>query len=313
MKLRFPLRESLGGHAVSFEGLSMNFGELHLFRDLSLELEPGKTLGIVGPNGAGKTTLLRILLGELKAADGGVRWGSRVHKGVLQQHDLFPDEETTPFNYLRACARKKSDQELRNILGAMLFRGEEADKSVGVLSGGEGKRLMLTRLLLEGNNILLLDEPTNHLDLASREAVESALSGFEGSVLVVSHDRYFLDRLCDHVLWIQGGEWKLTHGGFREAQAARRLQESVKTETKKKPKERAKAVRVKKSPLQRMKTPELEAKIIEMEEELFSLQSRLSDPEVYRDPEKTREVKEEIGEVEDRLAAFNSEYEGRVD
>jgi ATPase subunit of ABC transporter with duplicated ATPase domains len=190
------------------------------------------------------------------------------------------------------------------------------DKPVKHLSGGERKRLLLARMMLEGRNVLLLDEPTNHLDTQSREVLEDALAGYDGSLLVVSHDRYFLDLLVDRVLWIEEGAWHLTRGGYTEAAAARakRLAEALARKAVKAKKPRpAPASRApsKKSPLARLSTEDLEEKIITLEEKRTALQFDLARPEVYRDAERTREIRAEIEQLERELAALEAEYEMR--
>ena len=274
MALRFPPGKRLGDRVLTVEGLSVGFGDRSLFRGLALELAPGETLAVMGPNGSGKTTLLRALLGPPDAA-GPVRWGPSVTPGVLSQHESFPDPALTPLAYLHALNRGLTERELRDLLGAMRFPGDAAERPVSVLSGGEQKRLVMTRLLLEGNNVLLLDEPTNHLDIGSREALELALSAFEGSLIVVSHDRYFVDRLADRVLWLEDGGWRITRGGFAEAWEARgaeraRLRaEAARAARASRPRPEAPPVAAKakrkKGPHARLTTPALEEAIIACE------------------------------------------------
>jgi ATP-binding cassette subfamily F protein 3 len=317
MALRFPSARRLGDRVLQVEGLSAGFDGRTLFRDLSLELAAGETLAVMGPNGSGKTTLLRALLAPAAEA-GPVRWGPTVAAGSLAQHEAFPDLSLTPLAFLRAAARGLTDRDLRDALGVMRFPGDAAERPVSVLSGGEQKRLVMTRLLLEGNNVLLLDEPTNHLDIGSREALELALSAFEGSLVVVSHDRHFVDQLADRVLWLEDGEWRITEGGFdkawaaRNAEMARRRAEAARAARPEPaaPPAAAKPKR-KKGPHARLATPALEEAIIAGEREIAALEARFADPETMRDGAKVKAVQAEIAAARARLAELEEEYWSR--
>ena len=320
MHLNLPVTEKPSHRVLALRDLSMGYGA-PLFEGVSLEVERGEVIGVVGPNGAGKTTLVRGLLGEMQPMKGRILWGERVKRGVLTQLETFPDESTTPFGFIRACQPQRKDQEIRNTLGAMLFRGDEVDKPVRVLSGGERKRLMLTRLLLEGNNVLVLDEPTNHLDLPSRETLELALGVFEGTLIAVSHDRYFLDQVADRVLWLENGQGWVTEGGFTEAfdahqkrqraaEAAARPVAVVPVLPKVSPK--AKVEAAEERPHVKLKTAELEEKIMYCEERLQSLRARFADPAVFRNSSELATVKKEIAASEKELKELETEYARRT-
>jgi ATP-binding cassette subfamily F protein 3 len=273
-------------------------------------------LGIIGFPACGKTSLFNMLTGALPVGTGRIGWSPKTKRGILTQHEHFPEHAGTAFSYLRDHEPKRTNQALRNTLGAMCFEGESANKPITALSGGERKRLMMTRLLLEGNNVLLLDEPTNHLDLPSREAVEFALSVFEGSLLVISHDRYFLDRLADRILWIQDARWTLTTGGFTQAQEARRKAAAPKpTGEKEAVRKPAAAPPARQEPvvpgLARLTTEALEQRIIRCEERIAALEHRHADPAVYRSGVKTRTLGAELEEARRELGALETEYQGR--
>ncbi len=318
LALNLPSGERLGAKPpLEVRDLSLDYGTGPLFQNLSFSIEPGETLGVVGPNGAGKTSLFRMLVGEQAPQGGGVVWGSKAVKGVLTQHEKFPEDATTPFRYLRNHHAQPTNQELRATLGAMCFSGDSADKPLAALSGGERKRLMMTRLLLEGNNVLLLDEPTNHLDLPSREALEFALSVFEGSLVLISHDRYFLDQLADRVLWIQDGQWTLTNGGFTEAQEARRKKAQAAPKLQKpkpeKPKPAAAPAKPKApvSTFGKLSTDELEQRIIRFEKKVLDLLQQQADPALYRDAKKTKAVAADLESTQAELTEMEKEYEAR--
>src|SRR5262245_47672338 len=299
MDLEFPIAEKPGRKILKVRDLALGYEGRPLFGGLDFELEAGETLGIMGPNGAGKTTLMRALTGELAPSRGQVFWGERVRKAFLSQHEAFEDPDTTPFRFLRGVEKHMSDQRLRSLLAAMLFRSDEIDKPASVLSGGERKRLMLTRMLLEGNNVLMFDEPTNHLDIPSREALELALSVYEGTLMVVSHDRHFLDQVADRILWIEDGAWRLTEGGYREAFEARaRSRERIA-----KPKVVSTAPVVQGEPpparppalrFARLATDELEARIVKCEEWIAALNIRFADPAVFKNPDELKNVRDAI-------------------
>ena len=182
-----------------------SYGNQVLFKDLTLHIRRGETVGLIGPNGAGKTTLLKIITGEKKPDSGFVQLGNNVKMGYYSQEQerLHPnltvlDEVRDTFNF--------GEKEARNILGMFLFRGDDVFKTVGMLSGGEKARLSLLCLFLEKPNFLILDEPTNHLDIPTREIMEEALKAFGGTCLVVSHDRYFLDKVVGRILDLDQGK-----------------------------------------------------------------------------------------------------------
>ena len=318
MDLDLSAGESPGSMILKLRDLAGGYGERVLFKDLTLEMERGEVIGIAGPNGAGKTTLLKALLGELAPLGGEIHWGHRVRKGILTQHERFDDEDTTPYKFLRAAAPMRTEQQLRNLLGAMLFIGNDVDKPVRVLSGGERKRLMLTRLLIEGNNVLLLDEPTNHLDVPSREALELALAVYEGTLIVVSHDRYFVEQMADRMIWIENGEAHVTEGGFAAALDRRERRKAA--APKSRPEPSKKPVVASAPPptvppaaarFAKLKTEELEARIMAAETKLRELEASFTRPDVYLNPDRIRDARAEEGSVRADLAALEQEYLGR--
>lgn len=182
-----------------------SYGSHILFKDLTIHIKKGETVGLIGPNGAGKTTILKMITGEKKPDTGFIQLGNNVKMGYYSQEQerLHPkltvlDEVRDTFNF--------GEKEARNILGMFLFRGDDVFKTVGMLSGGEKARLSLLCLFLEKPNFLILDEPTNHLDIPTREIMEDAIEAFGGTCLVVSHDRYFLDKVADRILELDHGK-----------------------------------------------------------------------------------------------------------
>ncbi len=213
MKIHFRQNFQSGGDVILAEDLEKCFGwgqnRRELFRNVNLDIKRGERICIVGSNGVGKTTLLRVLLGELPPTAGYLKIGHNVAFGYYDQGQLLLNDSNTVLEELKESYRLYTDTEMRSILGRFLFQGDEVFLPVGSLSGGEKARLSLLKLMLSGANTLILDEPTNHLDIESKEVFEEALLEFPGTVIVVSHDRYFLQRIPTRIL-------ELTHDGAVE-------------------------------------------------------------------------------------------------
>ncbi len=213
MKIHFRQNFQSGGDVILAEDLEKCFGwgqnRRELFRNVNLDIKRGERICIVGSNGVGKTTLLRVLLGELPPTAGYLKIGHNVAFGYYEQGQLLLNDSNTVLEELKESYRLYTDTEMRSILGRFLFQGDEVFLPVGSLSGGEKARLSLLKLMLSGANTLILDEPTNHLDIESKEVFEEALLEFPGTVIVVSHDRYFLQRIPTRIL-------ELTHDGTVE-------------------------------------------------------------------------------------------------
>ena len=220
MEVRFGEREFRGDEVLTIKGLTKSFGDRTLFSNLGLEVAGGERIDLLGDNGSGKTTLLKILLGEEEPDAGKVRMGPTVKVGYLPQHVHFDHPERNLVDtliYEQDCTA----QTARNRLAAFKFRGEDVFKPVSALSGGEQSRLRLCMLMDEKINLLILDEPTNHLDIQSREWIEEAVEEYEGNLLFVSHDRYFIDRFASRIWMLGDGHITDFRGNYQEYQAAR--------------------------------------------------------------------------------------------
>ena len=220
MEVRFGEREFRGDEVLTIKGLTKSFGDRTLFSNLGLEVAGGERIALLGDNGSGKTTLLKILLGEEVPDAGKVRMGPTVKVGYLPQHVHFDHPERNLVDtliYEQDCTA----QTARNRLAAFKFRGEDVFKPVSALSGGEQSRLRLCMLMDEKINLLILDEPTNHLDIQSREWIEEAVEEYEGNLLFVSHDRYFIDRFASRIWMLEDGHITDFRGNYQEYQAAR--------------------------------------------------------------------------------------------
>ena len=214
---RFPQPQPSGRVVVELDRVAKSYGDTHVFDDVSLRIERGDRIALVGANGAGKSTLIRILAGTEPLTAGTRKEGYRVGIDYFAQDQYKElDPEAVLLNDLVAHAPLMGESEMRGLLGCFLFSGDDAFKRIGVLSGGERNRYALARLLLRPSNLLLLDEPTNHLDMRAKEVLLPALLEFEGTMVFVSHDRYFIDRLANKVIHIEDGDVEVYPGGYED-------------------------------------------------------------------------------------------------
>lgn len=291
-----------------------------LFRDLSFALERGKRLGILGPNGSGKTTLLRVLLGQEGADSGTVQRGHLVEFGYYDQH-LKTLAEDQPV--IRAVwppdDPEATEQQMRNLLGRFGLTGEQVYQRVGDLSGGERSRAALARLVALGVNVLVLDEPTNHLDLWACDALEEALQEFEGTAIVVSHDRYFLNRVVDQLLVLDGdGRVHVIHGNYDTYELMRAQKSTAAAPVKEAPPDgrgsqppSKPAKRKRRFPYR--KVEDLEADIAKEETALRELEKLLASAELYRDGDKVKETMRGFEETKARLHQLYEHWEEAVE
>ena len=207
LNIKFPPAPRSGQIVAEIKNAGKSFGEKHIFSGATFTIERGQKIALVGRNGEGKTTMARMLIGELEPTEGSIKLGANVNIGYYAQNqDDLMDGDFTVFDTLDRVAVGDIRTRLRDILGAFLFRGEDIDKKVKVLSGGERSRLAMARLMLEPYNLLVLDEPTNHMDMRSKDILKNALQKYDGTVVVISHDRDFLDGLVDRIYeWRDGG------------------------------------------------------------------------------------------------------------
>jgi sulfate-transporting ATPase len=215
-----PVAERLGNEVIEFENVSKAYGDRLLIDNLSFKIPAGAIVGIIGPNGAGKSTLFRMITGKEKPDSGTIKIGHTVKLSVVDQTRKFPDKKNVweaISNGQDILTIGKFEIQSRAYLGRFNFKGSDQQKLCGNLSGGERGRLHLAKTLLDGGNVLLLDEPSNDLDVETLRALEDALTEFAGTVMVISHDRWFLDRICTHILAAEGdSQWVLYPGNYHE-------------------------------------------------------------------------------------------------
>jgi ABC-type multidrug transport system ATPase subunit len=328
VRFGFPPAPRSGDVVVRALGLQKAYGETKVFTGLDLLLRRGDRVALVGPNGAGKSTLLKTLAGRLAPDAGSFDLGHNVTVQYYAQHQLealIPQD--TVLETLERVAEPGSRQTLRTLLGSFLFSGADVDKRVGVLSGGEKARLALARMLIRPSNLMLLDEPTNHLDLQSREVLEEALDEYEGTLVVISHDRYFINRIATSIAEVGGGGAMLFAGdydtflerhvpveapvevfGTTTADDADAGSRGQKREAKRaEADERNRRYREKKALEEKLRPIEEEIQRLEARDK--EIESQMSNPDVYRDPERAKSLGRERAEVASRLSILYERWE----
>lgn len=317
------------------EGLSKSFGDLTLFENITFDILNGQRVGITGPNGTGKSTFLRLALGQLEPSEGNIRLGRTLRVGYLDQHGDVLDPSISVLDEAMNANPKLSSEQIRNRLGAFLFTGDDVFKPCGNLSGGQRNRLMLCKLVLSDPDVLVMDEPTNHLDIPSRQVLETALEDYAGTMIVVSHDRYFLDRIIDKLVVIgmdEFGSRCLGKMEFINAKPAYSYYASLvnkRIETRQKrlessasgPRKRRPAGSIRKP---RSKTPDelkrfnkysveqIEELIMELEHKLADMKERFGDETIYKNPEQLTDLQQNYDAKTAELELLYQAYERRA-
>jgi ATP-binding cassette subfamily F protein 3 len=305
-------RRATSGYAFEAKGLAKAYAR-PLFDELSVDLAQGERLAIVGPNGSGKSTLLKILAEQLAPDRGVLRYNPAARLAYFAQSSLDQLDLSKSAVEAVLAAAPVSDEQARGLLGRMLLGGVAADKPVSDFSGGERRRIMLACLMARRADVLLLDEPTNDLDIDSREALESVLDEYEGAVVVVSHDRYLLSRVCERVLWIDGGAWGIVDGGYEAYERAERERERTERDRGLEgAAERGKASR--QTPLK--VRSQLVTRIARVEREIEELDARKAEidalfatVELYEDRARVKALEAELESLAVRSAAKVAEWE----
>lgn len=246
MGLQFQKTERSGQDVLVATGVHKAFGGKVLFEDASFLLRFGERKALLGPNGCGKSTLIRLLLSEIEPDRGALKIGSNVKVGYLSQQALEGDQNQRLIEVFREVARV-TEAEARHLLARFMFYGEQVFKRIGQLSGGERMRLRLAQMMHQEINLLILDEPTNHLDIEARETLEEALADFKGSLFIVSHDRYFLQKMADGVFWVESRQLIHDVGSYEEARERQKQRKSKSALIREK--EEAKEERAKEKPV----------------------------------------------------------------
>jgi ATP-binding cassette, subfamily F, member 3 len=318
--IRFQEVVRSGDIVFGTEDLTKRYGDKLLFENLNFDLPRGKTLGIMGPNGCGKTTLLRILLGEETPTSGKAHRGHLVFPGYLDQHLKLLDENKPVMQAIWPDPDpSQTEQKMRDLLGAFGLQGEIVEAPVKQLSGGERSRAALAKLTVAGVNVLILDEPTNHLDIWACDSLEEAVKAFDGTVIVVSHDRYFLNRVSDMLIVIENGKSEVVYGNYDTYELLLKGREEARLAEGKprKPKETAKVEVVetetakgkKKRKFPYRKVADIEAEIGVTETKIAELETQLADPEIYKDGRRVTTTLAETEAKKNRLAELYAHWE----
>ena len=315
VRFRFETRRRTGDDVLITDGLTKGFGERVLFRDLKLHIRAGDRIALIGDNGTGKSTLLKCLTGEEKPDAGTIRWGTGVDIGYYDQHQAGLHENKTVLDEVWDRFPRMEQYEVRGALGLFLFTGDEVFAPVSTLSGGEKGRVALTELMLRKDNVLLLDEPTNHLDMDSREVLENALRDFPGTIIAVSHDRYFINRFAEKVCMLDGQEIreylgdydsylaKVSRDAAPDGSGPQQTRTAMDREKRRSREEERKAREMK----ERLKAAE--QSISKAEADAAALEKELADPEIWKAPEAAAETTRRYNALKAEIDRLYSEYE----
>ncbi|MGE3181917.1 MAG: ribosomal protection-like ABC-F family protein, partial [Phycisphaerae bacterium] len=308
------------GEIIRLVELAKAFGEKKLFEDVNVGVMSGRRLGITGPNGTGKTTILKILQGEHAPDAGQVHIAPRARIGYFAQQESFDDPNRSVFLEIQTNFDYLDETSIRNLLARFLFFGDDAYKSISALSGGERSRIRLLKLILDTPDVLLLDEPTNHLDIQSCEALEGALREFPGTIVVVSHDRYFIDKLVDQLLVVRPEGHRLVVGNYSRyvqiidnenaEQRAEVAEEKKQTRAKVAAKKKTAAPQ---SPFAKFSLEKIEAEIETREQRVREIETAFADAETYRDAEKSVRLREEFEGLKTELAELTQIWEVKIE
>jgi ATP-binding cassette, subfamily F, member 3 len=324
IKFRFPQPARSGQRVITLMDIHHAYGETVVYRGMNFEAERGQRIVLVGPNGAGKSTLLKILAGVLPVQAGTRELGLNVRVGYYAQHRVeMLQADRTVVEEALDTPQRLSEQTVRTVLGSFLFRGDDVFKPVGVLSGGEKSRLALVKLLLDPPNLLLMDEPTTHLDMASIDALIHALEHYEGTLIFISHDVYFIRKLARHVLHVNNGLLTQYHGDYQyylEKSAATSAPTVVpavakvdspraKTREKKRSEAEARQARSRERQAQQHTVRELEKEIARLEQLQKEFTAELENPETYEKSGRAVAVNRELSAVTEDLARVNADWE----
>ncbi|MBR2571315.1 MAG: ABC-F family ATP-binding cassette domain-containing protein [Clostridia bacterium] len=317
VRFSFTARRRSGDDVLMVRGMKKSFDGRVLFENFSLTVRAGERVAIIGPNGVGKSTLLNCITGRMAPDEGSVIWGANVDAGYYdqQQSTLHPDKDIMQ-EVWDDFPRMEPDR-VRSTLALFLLTGDDVFQKISTLSGGEKGRVALAKLMLKRDNLLLLDEPTNHLDMDSREVLEHALDDFNGTLIAVSHDRYFINRVCDRVIEMRPDGVTEYLGNYDDyAEKKRRMEQGAadplaggrtRTEIEKE----KRRLRLKKESVEALKkrAEDLEKKIHDAEASIREMEQALADPATYQDREKAEALARSHREANSLLSDLYADWE----
>ncbi|PYZ92157.1 multidrug ABC transporter ATP-binding protein [Salipaludibacillus keqinensis] len=323
---RFNINRQSGNDVLMINDLSVGYSEKKLFENIDLKMTRGESVALIGPNGIGKSTLIKAIAGKIKLMAGDIRYGSNVSIGYYDQEQTELTSNKTVLQELWDEYPQTNEKDIRTVLGNFLFSGEDVLKTVYDLSGGEKARLSLAKLMMQKANLLILDEPTNHLDLDSKEVLENALIEYPGTLLFVSHDRYFVNRMATRVVELSSTSMTSFLGDYdyyvakKEEQAEFKRLEDEKaaatgsssidsTEKTTKSNYQQNKEQQKKQRQRQRRIDELEKQVETEESVITEIEEQLCDPEIFQDHEKSLELNERLEKTKSKMDALMEEWE----
>ncbi|MHA7967504.1 ribosomal protection-like ABC-F family protein [Paenibacillus sp. CAU 1782] len=324
----FEIERMSGKEVLNVRDLSVTFDGRNkpLFRSADLQLTRGEMVALVGPNGIGKSTLLKAVMGLTEPSSGTIQFGSHVKVGYYDQEHTRLNDQNTILEEVWSAYSHMEEARIRTVLGNFLFSGDEVQKRISTLSGGEKARVLLAKLMLAGANLLVLDEPTNHLDIFSKEVLEAALLDYEGTLLFISHDRYFLNKMAERIVELGPEGFQHFLGNYDEMLEKKAELEEVAQEAQAKQKASGAAVAQAQEPSaalsyeaekqarrdernKQRKLEQLEGEIAALEENIAVLEEKLADPAIFNDYIKIQEIQAEADSLRVKLAASYEQWE----
>lgn len=325
VRFAFDIKRESGNVVMGVENAAVGYNGEVLAKPINLDLRKQQAIGIVGPNGIGKSTLLKSIIDQIPFIEGGVKFGTNVDLGYYDQELSKLSKNKTVLAEIWDLHPTMNEKDVRSILGSFLFTGNDVEKTISSLSGGEKARLALCKLALERNNLLMLDEPTNHLDIDSKEVLENALIDYDGTLVFVSHDRYFINRIATSILELSADGSKLYIGDYdyyiekkqEEAELLALLaeeQEEQLTDEVAPPVKSTYHASKEKAKLERKLSREitsLEEKLEEIESKIEEIETQLTLPEVFGDHEKVQEYNDDLLTLQDQQDVCMQEWEAK--
>ena len=322
MRLKLTPKITSGNDVLHAEGLSKSFDNKTLFSNLDIDIKRGEKTAIVGPNGIGKSTLLKILLGKAEKTTGEIKWGTNVHVGYYDQEQHNFNENNTIFQEISDTYPEMTNGEIRNVLAAFVFEGDDVFKLISSLSGGEKGRISLAKIMLSKANFLILDEPTNHLDIFSKEILENAINNYEGTVLYVSHDRYFINKTATKIIELSKDGVKEYLGNYdyyiEKKNTAKREEMLFGEKTHQPEKQEISETKLSYQEQKEQQAKErklknqikkIETEIEETELKIQALEEELMKPEIATDADKARELFDQKTDLETHLNELYDKWE----